>query len=161
MATATFAAGCFWGVEALFRQVEGVTATRVGYTGGWTENPTYNAVCTGETGHAEALEIEFDPEKISYEQLLKIFWENHNPTTWNRQGPDTGTQYRSAIFVHTPEQQIAALDSKEALELSKKFPTPIVTHILPAKTFYPAEEYHQRYFEKQGIKHCNFKKDDE
>jgi peptide-methionine (S)-S-oxide reductase len=161
MAKATFAAGCFWGVELLFQQTQGVTSTRVGYTGGHTENPTYPLVCNGNTGHAEALEVEFDPKKISYESLLNIFWENHDPTTLNRQGPDEGTQYRSAIFFHTPEQQIAAMDSKEKLSNSKKFRSPIVTEIIPATTFYPAEEYHQRYLQKQGIKHCSLKNNDD
>lgn len=157
MAKATFAAGCFWGIELLFSQTKGVLGTRVGYTGGDVENPTYQMVCRDNTGHAEAVEIEYDPEKISYEKLLNLFWENHDPTALNRQGPDEGSQYRSAIFFHTPEQQIAALDSKE--ELQKKSKTPIVTQIVPATTFYPAEEYHQRYLEKQGIKQCHIKRE--
>jgi peptide-methionine (S)-S-oxide reductase len=159
MALATFAAGCFWGVEALFRQVDGVTATRVGYTGGTTDNPTYESVCTGKTGHAEAIEIEYDPAKVSYETLLALFFENHNPTSLDKQGPDIGTQYRSAIFYHDAAQMAAALDTKEVLELSKKFHTPVLTQIIPATTFYPAEDYHQRYLEKQGIQHCHFKND--
>lgn len=159
MAKGTFAAGCFWGVEAAFRKLKGVTNTRVGYTGGWTENPTYESVCKGDTGHAEAIEVEFDPEVISYQQLLQTFWEIHDPTTLNRQGLDTGTQYRSAIFTHTPEQLAEALDMKEALNLLPKYKTPIVTQIMPVENFYPAEEYHQRYFEKQGITHCRLPKD--
>jgi peptide-methionine (S)-S-oxide reductase len=160
MAKATFAAGCFWGVELLFQQVPGVTSTRVGYTGGHTENPTYQSVCSHDTGHAEAVEMEYDPNKISYETLLNLFWENHDPTTLNRQGPDEGSQYRSAVFFHTPEQQIAAMDVKEKLSLSKKFRSPIITLIVPATTFYPAEEYHQCYIQKQGIKHGQVKDND-
>lgn len=158
MEKATFAAGCFWGVESTFRQAKGILSTRVGYTGGWEENPEYKTVCKDDTGHAEAIEIEYDPAVISYEDLLRLFWELHDPTTLNRQGPDIGTQYRSAIFFHTAEQQAAALDSKEQLVLSKKFKSPIVTQIVPATTFYPAEEYHQRYLEKQGITQCHIKK---
>lgn len=154
MTKATFAAGCFWGVEELFRQVPGVISTRVGYTGGQTENPTYHAVCTGQTGHAEAIEIEFDADKVSYEQLLMLFWENHNPTTLNRQGVDVGSQYRSAIFFHSPEQEKAALLLKEKLEKEKKFSLPIVTQIISATEFYSAEEYHQQYLRKQGKTHC-------
>lgn len=154
MEKATFAAGCFWGIESIYRQTEGVVDTRVGYTGGDTENPSYEKVCRGDTGHAEAVEVSFDPDKISYEKLLRIFWECHTPTSLNKQGLDEGTQYRSAIFYHSAEQQAAALDSKEALDLSKKYKTPIVTQIVPAQVFYPAEEYHQRYLEKQGIKQC-------
>jgi peptide-methionine (S)-S-oxide reductase len=160
MAYATFAAGCFWGVEALFGQVDGVTSTRVGYTGGDTENPTYEQICTDRTGHAEAVEVEFNPSQISYETLLKAFFENHDPTTLNRQGPDLGTQYRSAIFFHDAAQQAAALDAKEVLELSKRYRTPITTQIVPAVKFYPAEEYHQQYLAKQGITHCQLKNDD-
>ncbi len=160
MAKATFAAGCFWGVESLFRQVDGVTATRVGYTGGGVENPTYEQVCSDRTGHAEAIEIEFDPMKVTYKELLAIFFANHNPTTLNRQGPDTGTQYRSAIFYHDATQMAAALDATEALELSRKHHTPVLTQIVPATVFYPAEEYHQRYLEKQGINHCGIKRDE-
>ena len=152
MEKATFAAGCFWGTEELFRQTSGVVKTRVGYTGGQTINPTYETVCSHTTGHAEAVEIEFDPQKISYEELLEIFWNNHNPTTLNRQGPDLGDQYRSAIFYHTPEQQTAALASKE--KYSAKFRDPIVTQIVPVPTFYPAEEYHQKYLFKQRKTHC-------
>jgi peptide-methionine (S)-S-oxide reductase len=159
MAKATFAAGCFWGVEQLFRDTDGVTSTRVGYTGGYTDNPTYEIVCRDSSGHAEAVEVEFDPAKISYKKLLELFFENHDPTTLNKQGPDVGTQYRSAVFCHSSEQLAEAMDFKEALEHSRKFPRAIVTQIIPAVTFFPAEEYHQRYLEKQGIKHCNFKKD--
>lgn len=159
MSKATFAAGCFWGIENLFSQTAGVLSTKVGYTGGWSENPSYEMVCTGKTGHAEAVEIEFDPKKITYEKLLAIFWDCHTPTSLNQQGADIGTQYRSAIFFHTSEQQAAALDSKEKLDLSKKFNTPIVTQIVPAAIFYPAEEYHQQYLKKQGIEHCHLPKD--
>jgi len=155
MEKATFAAGCFWGVEDAFRQVKGVTSTTVGYTGGTTKNPTYNEVCTDQTGHAEAVEVEFDPQQVSYEQLLKLFWEIHDPTTPNRQGPDIGAQYRSAIFFHGREQEAAARASKASLETSGKFRRPIVTEIKPAPEFYRAEDYHQQYFEKRGIKSCH------
>jgi peptide-methionine (S)-S-oxide reductase len=154
MATASFAAGCFWGVEAAFRQVEGVLDTAVGYSGGRLENPTYEDVCSGRTGHAETVEVEYDPSRASYEQLLDVFWENHDPTTLNRQGPDVGEQYRSAIFFHTPEQQAAATASKAKLEDSGKYKRPIVTQIQPASKFFRAEEYHQRYLEKHGLAHC-------
>jgi len=154
METATFAAGCFWGVEAAFRQVEGVVSTRVGYTGGTVANPTYEQVCSGKTGHAEAVEIEYDPLQVSYEQLLNIFWENHDPTTLNRQGPDVGAQYRSAVFFNNPEQGTAARASKDKLQQSGKYKRPIVTEITPAPEFYRAEEYHQQYFEKRGVSHC-------
>ena len=154
MARASFAAGCFWGVEAAFRQVEGVLDTAVGYSGGRLENPTYEDVCSGRTGHAETVEVEYDSSRVSYEQLLDVFWENHDPTTLNRQGPDVGEQYRSAIFFHTPEQQAAATESKANLEKSGKYKRPIVTQILPASTFFRAEEYHQRYLEKHGLAHC-------
>jgi len=156
MEKATFAAGCFWGVEDAFRQIPGVKSTTVGYTGGTTKNPTYKEVCTDRTGHAEAVEVEFDPQQVSYEQLLKAFWEIHDPTTPNRQGPDFGTQYRSAIFVHGPEQEAAARASRAALESTHKFRRPIVTEIEPAPEFYPAEDYHQQYFEKRGVKSCHF-----
>jgi peptide-methionine (S)-S-oxide reductase len=157
MAKATFAAGCFWGVEATFRQVPGVTSTRVGYTGGKTPNPSYEDVCTDNTGHAEAIEITYDPAKVSYEQLLNVFWENHDPTTLNRQGPDWGTQYRSAIFFHSSDQESAAKSSKEELDHSGHFPNKVVTEILPAATFYPAEDYHQQYLEKRGMASCHIK----
>ena len=154
MTKATFAAGCFWGVEAAFRQVTGVTATQVGYTGGWLPHPTYEDVCTDRTGHAEAVEVEYDPAQVSYEQLLDVFWSIHDPTTLNRQGPDIGTQYRSAIFFHTPEQEEAAKASKEKLQNSGRYKRAIVTEITPAPEFYRAEEYHQQYFEKRGLAHC-------
>jgi peptide-methionine (S)-S-oxide reductase len=154
MEKATFAAGCFWGVEAAFRAVPGVVGTTVGYSGGSFPNPTYHDVCSGRTGHAEAVEVEFDPEKVSYEDLLRVFWENHDPTTLNRQGPDVGTQYRSAIFFHTPEQQAAALASKQELERTGAYKRPIVTAIIPAPPFYRAEEYHQQYLEKRGQASC-------
>jgi len=151
---ATFAAGCFWGVEAAFRQVKGVTAVTVGYTGGTLENPTYEDVCSHRTGHAEAVEVEYDPRVVSYEQLLDVFWEIHDPTTLNRQGPEVGSQYRSAIFYHTPEQAAAAQAAKARLEQEKRYARPIVTEITPASTFWRAEEYHQRYYEKHGIASC-------
>jgi peptide-methionine (S)-S-oxide reductase len=154
MDKATFAAGCFWGVEAAFRAVPGVVATTVGYAGGSFPNPTYHDVCTGRTGHAEAVQVEFDPARVSYQDLLRVFWENHDPTTLNRQGPDHGTQYRSAIFFHSPEQQAAALASKQQLERTGAFKRPIVTEITPASAFYRAEEYHQQYLEKRGQASC-------
>ncbi|MGB3907227.1 MAG: peptide-methionine (S)-S-oxide reductase MsrA [Methanomethylovorans sp.] len=154
MEKATFAAGCFWGVEANFRRVKGVIATAVGYTGGHFQDPTYKDVCSGGTGHAEAVDILFDPSIVSYVQLLDIFWNIHDPTTLNRQGPDIGTQYRSVIFYHNKEQQDAAIKSKERAQSSGKFKRPIVTEIVPASTFYRAEEYHQQYFEKGGMGSC-------
>jgi peptide-methionine (S)-S-oxide reductase len=157
MAKATFAAGCFWGVEATFRQLPGVTATRVGYTGGHFADPTYKDVCSDRTGHAEAVEVDYDPAKLSYEKLLEVFWENHDPTQLNRQGPDYGSQYRSAIFFHTPEQESEAKLSKEQLEKSGRFKKPIVTQIVPAVTFHPAEDYHQQYLEKRGLATCHIK----
>jgi peptide-methionine (S)-S-oxide reductase len=157
MAKAAFAAGCFWGVEATFRQLPGVISTRVGYTGGQTASPSYKEVCTDRTGHAEAVEIEYDPAKLSYDKLLEVFWENHDPTQVNRQGPDWGTQYRSAIFFHTPEQEAAAKASKEKLEKSRHFSKPIVTQIVPAVTFFEAEDYHQQYLEKKGLASCHIK----
>ncbi len=155
MAKAIFAAGCFWGVEATFRQIPGVIATRVGYTGGQKANPTYEDVCTDRTGHAEAVEVEYDPTRVSYEKLLNTFWENHDPTQLNRQGPDWGTQYRSAIFFTTPEQEKEARASKEARDKSGAFKKPIVTQIVPEGTFYPAEDYHQQYLEKRGLSRCH------
>src|SRR4051812_9099830 len=146
---ATFGAGCFWGVEAAFRKVEGVVDASVGYSGGHTENPTYKDVCSSTTGHAEVVEIEYDPSKVSYEELLEVFWENHNPTTPNRQGLDVGPQYRSVIFFHTPEQEAAARASKEKAQA--RFRNPIVTEIQPVAEFYRAEEYHQQYFQKNRL----------
>lgn len=154
MKKATFGAGCFWGVEAAFRRVPGVVSTAVGYTGGAFENPTYQDVCSGTTGHAEVIEIEYDPSQVSYEELLALFWSIHDPTTLNRQGPDLGAQYRSAIFFHDTEQQAAALASKRKLELSGKHQQPIVTEITAASTFYRAEEYHQQYLEKRAQSRC-------
>lgn len=151
---ATFAAGCFWGIEAAFRQIPGVISTKVGYTGGDLTNPTYKDVCTGTTGHAEGVEIEFEPEVISYEKLLKVFWKIHDPTTLNRQGPDIGTQYRSAIFFHTPEQEAIAKESKERLEIYGDLKNKIITQIVQASKFYCAEDYHQRYYEKNGMTAC-------
>jgi peptide-methionine (S)-S-oxide reductase len=154
MKTATFGAGCFWGVEAAFRQVPGVLSTQVGYAGGTTENPTYKDVCSDRTGHAEVVEVTYDPERVSYEKLLHVFWTNHDPTQLNRQGPDVGSQYRSVIFVHDDDQKAAALASKEKLETSGTFKRPIVTQIEPAVPFYKAEEYHQQYLEKRGLATC-------
>ncbi len=153
MEKATFAAGCFWGVEAAFRATPGVLSTRVGYIGGEVEKPTYKQVCTDRTGHAEAVEVTFDPSKVSYESLLKIFWENHDPTTLNRQGPDWGSQYRSAIFFHSPEQEKAAVAS--VAEAQKSHKRPIVTQIVPAVEFWEAEDYHQQYLEKRGMASCH------
>ena len=152
---ATFGAGCFWGVEAAFRQIKGVISTSVGYSGGSYQNPSYHDVCTGRTGHAEVVEVVYDPAKVAYEDLLKVFWENHDPTTMNRQGPDIGTQYRSAIFFHTPEQQAAALSSKNELDSNGRYRRPIVTQIEPASQFYVAEDYHQQYLEKRGLSTCH------
>jgi len=149
---ATFAAGCFWGVEAEFRQIPGVIATTVGYTGGRGERPTYEQVCSHTTGHAEAVLVEFDPAQVSYEELLDAFWRLHDPTQLNRQGPDVGDQYRSAIFFHSPEQEAAAKASKEAAQ--ERFSKPIVTEITEAPEFWPAEDYHQRYLEKRGLASC-------
>lgn len=157
MEKATFAAGCFWGVEATFRRLEGVRSTEVGYTGGTLDNPTYEDVCSDTTGHAEAVSIEFDPAVVSYEKLLEIFWDCHDPTQYHRQGPDEGSQYRSAIFHHTPDQRAAAMASKKLLEQSGKLREPIATEIVPAATFYRAEEYHQRYLEKHGSAACRMK----
>ena len=152
---ATFGAGCFWGVEVTFRNTPGVKDAVVGYLGGTMANPTYKDVCTGRTGHAEVVQVTYDPSEVTYDQLLDVFWENHNPTTLNRQGPDVGTQYRSAIFYHTLEQQRTAEKSKEELEKSGRFRKPIVTEITPASTFYRAEDYHQRYLEKRGLATCH------
>ncbi len=149
MAQATFAAGCFWGVEAAFRQVEGVTATAVGYTGGSFENPSYEDVCTGHTGHAEAVRVDFDPARVSYERLLEVFWQVHDPTQLNRQGPDVGTQYRSAIFFNDADQEAAARASKDRLEAAARGAAPIVTLITPAGRFWMAEDYHQQYAAKR------------
>jgi peptide-methionine (S)-S-oxide reductase len=148
--TATFAAGCFWGVEEAFRRLPGVRGARSGYAGGTLANPSYEQVCTGSTGHAEAVEVEFDPAVISYSQLLEAFWRMHDPTTKDRQGPDVGSQYRSAVFFHSPEQERAARESRAALERSGRLRRPIVTEIAAASAFYPAEEYHQQYHRKHG-----------
>jgi peptide methionine sulfoxide reductase msrA/msrB len=153
--TATFGAGCFWGVEEAFRQVEGVTETAVGFMGGTLENPSYRDVCTGGTGHAEVLQLKFDPDRISYDKLLDLFFKLHDPTTMNRQGPDVGTQYRSVIFYHSPEQKAAARKKVKALEEAGVYKRPIVTEIVPASAFYRAEEYHQRYFQKRGMPSCH------
>jgi len=148
---ATFGAGCFWHVEDLLHKTKGVKSTAVGYIGGQLPNPTYEEVCTDKTGHAEAVEVDYDPDKISYKELLDVFWANHNPTTLNRQGPDVGIQYRSAIFYHNEKQKEIAENSKKSLEKSGKYDSPIVTEIVPAPTFYKAEEYHQKYFKKHGF----------
>lgn len=155
MSTATFAAGCFWGVEAAFRQVEGVRSTTVGYTGGATRDPSYEQVCAGDTGHAEAVEVVFDPDRISYDDLLQVFWENHDPTTLNSQGHDRGSQYRSAIFFQDAEQQAAAAASLKAAQNNQE--RPIVTEITRGTEFYPAEDYHQQYLEKRGLAQCRIK----
>ncbi len=155
MAKATFGAGCFWGVEETFRQIPGVTATAVGYSGGRSSNPTYEDVCSDETGHAEVVEVDYDPKVVPYDRLLDVFWESHNPTQLNRQGPDVGTQDRSAIFFHDAEQEKAARASRDRLAASGKFARPIVTEISPAQPFWRAEEYHQRYFEKRGGGSCH------
>ena len=152
-AATTFAAGCFWGVEAAFRQIPGVLEVTSGYTGGSVANPTYQDVCTGRTGHAEAVQIAYDPQQVSYERLLDAFWKIHDPTTPNRQGPDVGTQYRSAIYTHDPEQQRLAEASRAKEQADQR--KPIVTEIVAATEFYPAEEYHQRYFEKNGGAACH------
>lgn len=154
-AIATFGAGCFWGVEETFLRTKGVVRTTAGYLGGTLENPTYEDVCSGTTGHAEAVQVEYDPSIVSYDELLDVFWNNHNPTEKNRQGPDVGDQYRSAIFTHNDEQRAAAEASKERLEHSKRFSKPIATEITPATTFYPAEEYHQQYLRKRGLDSCH------
>jgi len=155
MQKATFGAGCFWGVEAAFRCVKGAVSTSVGYMGGTLENPTYHDVCSGKTGHVEVVEVVYDPSKVSYDELLTVFWNIHDPTTPNRQGPDIGTQYRSVIFYHTAEQEAAARASKEKLQGSGRYKRAIVTEIRPASQFWRAEEYHQRYLEKQGLTRCD------
>ena len=151
---ATFGAGCFWGVEETFRNLKGVISTAVGYAGGKKDHPSYEDVCSDETGHAEVVEVEFDPAQIDYNKLLDVFWSNHNPTTLNRQGPDVGTQYRSVIFYHSPEQKAAAEASKEAVDKSGRFPRPVVTQVESAPKFWRAEEYHQQYLNKRGQTHC-------
>ena len=148
---ATFAAGCFWHVEDLLSKTKGVKSTQVGYIGGQLSNPTYEEVCTDKTGHAEAVEVEYDPDEISYEKLLDVFWNNHNPTTLNRQGPDVGIQYRSVIFYHNDEQKEIAEISKQKLDKSGQYDSPVVTEIVPTPIFYKAEEYHQKYFKKHGF----------
>jgi peptide-methionine (S)-S-oxide reductase len=155
MEIATFGAGCFWGVEESFRQIPGVVDTKVGYLGGSKQNPTYQDVCTDETGHAEVVQVTYDPAQVSYEKLLDIFWGAHDPTTLNRQGPDVGSQYRSAIFFHSPEQEQIALGSKKTAQASGRFRRPIVTEISPASIFYVAEDYHQQYLAKRGLSHCH------
>jgi peptide-methionine (S)-S-oxide reductase len=154
MAQATFGAGCFWGVEVAFRRVSGVSDAAVGYAGGTVADPSYEQVCTGRTGHAEVVQVEYDPAKVSYEQLLDVFWANHDPTQLNRQGPDVGTQYRSVVFYHDEAQVQAARASKEALQASGRWRRPIVTEIVPFSSFYPAEEHHQRFLEKRGLATC-------
>ena len=154
---ATFGAGCFWGVEVAFRQVPGVTDATAGYLGGTLPNPTYQAVCTGRTGHAEVVEVTYDPTKVGYDDLLNVFWTSHDPTTLNRQGPDRGTQYRSAIFYHDEAQKAAAIASKDRWNKAGRFSSPIVTEITPASAFYRAEEYHQRYLEKHGLASCHIR----
>ena len=153
---ATFGAGCFWGIEAAFSRIPGVIEAVSGYSGGHTENPTYKDVCTDETGHAEVVQVTFDPEKVSFEKLLDAFWAMHDPTQVNRQGPDFGSQYRTAIFFHSPEQEAAAKKSKAALDASGKFKRAIATEITAAGKFYRAEEYHQKYLEKRGATSCHF-----
>ena len=153
---ATFGAGCFWGVEAAFQRVPGVIDTAVGYSGGHTDNPTYRDVCTDETGHAEVVQVTYDPAKVTFSQLLDVFWQVHDPTQVNRQGPDVGTQYRTAVFFHSPEQEEMAKKSRAALEASGKFRKPIATEIVRAGKFYRAEEYHQRYLQKRGAASCHF-----
>lgn len=152
---ATFAAGCFWGVEETFSRLSGVKSTAVGYMGGHLDNPTYEDVCTDKTGHAEVVQVDFDPSLVTYEQILKTFWESHDPTTLNRQGPDYGTQYRSVVFFHNPEQEVAAKKAKAQLEQSGRHKRAIVTAIVPASTFWRAEDYHQKYFKKHG-RTCHF-----
>jgi peptide-methionine (S)-S-oxide reductase len=155
MEKATFGAGCFWGVESFFRQVPGVVEAICGYEGGTLDNPTYKQVCTDKSGHAEVVEVIFDPAEVSYDKLVDVFFMNHDPTTLNQQGPDVGTQYRSVIFTHSPEQEVIARENLAALQASGRFKRPIVTAIEPARTFWRAEEYHQRYFEKNGLPSCH------
>jgi len=155
MTVATFGAGCFWGVELTFQKTAGVTSTSVGYTGGTSKNPTYEQVCTGSSGHAEVVRVEFDPAIVSYEQLLDVLWGCHDPTTLNRQGPDIGTQYRSAIYFHSPEQKTFAQASIDNLDKSGRFSSAVVTEITPAPEYYLAEEYHQQYLEKRGMGSCH------
>jgi len=150
--TATFGAGCFWGVEAAYRQIQGVKSTRVGYAGGDTENPTYKDVCSGTTNHAEVVEVTFDPARVSYEELLDVFWANHDPTQVNRQGPDVGTQYRTVVFFHSPEQEKSALASRDSLK--ETLERPIATQVVPAESLWEAEDYHQQYLEKRGLSTC-------
>jgi peptide-methionine (S)-S-oxide reductase len=157
MEKATFAAGCFWGVEEAFRKIKGVVSTSVGYTGGKMENPSYEDVCTGRTGHAEAVQVEFNPSEVSYNELLEVFWSIHDPTILNRQGPDVGNQYRSAILYHNKEQESLAITSKDELQRSGKYSRDIVTEITPATTFHIAEEYHQQYIEKRGMASCGIR----
>jgi peptide-methionine (S)-S-oxide reductase len=152
---ATFGGGCFWGVESTFREIDGVVDVAVGYEGGHTANPTYEDVCTDRTGHAEVVEVEYDPSKVAYDRLLDVFWKAHDPTQVNRQGPDVGEQYRSAIFFHSPEQEAVARASKAQLEKSERLRKPVATRIEPAQTFYRAEEYHQQYLAKRGLRHCH------
>ena len=152
---ATFGAGCFWGIEAAFRRIPGVLDAAVGFSGGHTQNPNYQEVCTDTTGHAEVVQVTFDPEKVGYDQLLGVFWTIHDPTQVNRQGPDYGAQYRTAIFFHSPEQEAAAKESKQAIEASGKLRRPVATEITPAGPFWRAEEYHQRYLEKRGAASCH------
>jgi peptide-methionine (S)-S-oxide reductase len=151
---ATFGAGCFWGIEAAFRQVPGVVSTAVGYMGGTRDEPTYRQVCTGRTGHAEVVQVTYDPQRLSYDDILAVLWDNHDPTTMNRQGPDMGTQYRSAVYFHDEAQESAARASIEGLEASGRFRRPVVTEVAPASTFWPAEDYHQQYLEKRGLSTC-------
>lgn len=153
--TATFGAGCFWGVEHSFRQVDGVVDAAVGYAGGHTEHPTYREVCTGTTGHTEAVQLTFDPSRVGYEELLDVFWQLHDPTQVDRQGPDVGSQYRSVIFVHNPRQETAARRSRAALDSKGSLPRPVATVISPAGRFWPAEDYHQQYIAKRGIASCH------
>ena len=155
MAVATFGAGCFWGVELTFQKTKGVTSTSVGYSGGTTHNPTYEEVCTGRSGHAEVVQVEFDPSIVSYEELLDVLWGCHDPTTLNRQGPDRGTQYRSAIYYNSPEQEAYAMASKAKADKSGRFSSPIVTEITSASEYYMAEDYHQKYLEKRGMGSCH------